>query len=156
MMLGSSSRPGNFSSQGARPRNMSSERRVRNRISPIHMKSGSAVNVHDEAVPQIVTAIASPAGRDEKSSIPIHATPNSASPIHTPLPSSTKSATMRSVVMMASMPIRSVCNLLVMQRLFGGSLRALSPPCEDQRVDERDKENETAQPHQDIGKQQLP
>ena len=72
---------------------MSSDSRVRNRISPIQTKSGSAVSVHDDAEPQIVTAIASPAGRDEKSSMPIHATPASASPIHTPLPSSTNSAT---------------------------------------------------------------
>ena len=82
---------------------MSSDSRVRNRISPIHTKSGSAVSVHDEAVPQIVTAIASPAGRDEKSSMPIQATPASASPIQTPLPSSANSATMSSVVISASM-----------------------------------------------------
>ena len=81
---------------------------MRNRISPIQTKSGSAVSVHDDDVPQIVTAIASPAGRDEKSSMPIHATPASARPIQTPLPSSTNSATMSSVVISASMrsPIR--------------------------------------------------
>ena len=103
MMLVCSSLPGTRSSHGARPRNMSSESRVRNRISPIQTNSGSAVSVHDDAVPQIVTAMASPAGRDEKSSMPIHATPASASPIHTPLPSSAKSATTSSVVISASM-----------------------------------------------------
>src|SRR6185369_5674425 len=102
MMLVCSRRPGSRSSQGASPLNMSSDNRVRNRISPIQQKSGSAVSVHDEAVPQIVTAMASPAGRDEKSSIPIHATPASANPIQTPLPSSAKSATMSSVVTAAS------------------------------------------------------
>jgi hypothetical protein len=82
--------------------NMSSESRVRNRISPIQTKSGNAVSVHDDAVPQIVTAIASPAGRDEKSDMPIQATPASASPIHTPLPRSANSATISSVVISAS------------------------------------------------------
>src|SRR5690348_17702601 len=86
MMLVWSSRPGTRSSHGASPRNMSSDSRVRNRISPIQTKSGNAVSVHDEAVPQIVTAIASPAGRDEKSSMPIQATPASESPIQTPEP----------------------------------------------------------------------
>src|SRR3954452_7306514 len=102
MMLVCSRRPGTRSSHGANPRNMSSDRRVRNRISPIHTNSGSAVRVHDDAVPQIVTAIASPAGRDEKSSMPIHATPASARPIHTPLPSSANSATISRVVTAAS------------------------------------------------------
>ena len=81
---------------------MSSDSRVRNRISPIHTNSGNAVSVHDDDVPHIVTAIASPAGRDEKSSMPIQATPASASPIQTPLPSSTNSMTMSSVVISAS------------------------------------------------------
>ena len=41
------SRPGMRFSQGARPSNMSSERRLRNRISPIQMKSGSAASSHE-------------------------------------------------------------------------------------------------------------
>ena len=65
---------------------MSCDRRVRNRISPIQMKSGSAVSVQLEAEPQIVTAIASPAGRELKSCMPIQATPDSVRPIQTPLP----------------------------------------------------------------------
>src|SRR5436309_12514244 len=88
MMFVCNSRPGTRSSHGARPLNMSSDKRVRNRISPIQTKRGSAVNVHDDEVPQMVTAIASPAGRAEKSVIPIHATPARASPIHIPLASS--------------------------------------------------------------------
>ncbi len=71
MTLVCSSRPGTRSSHGASPRNMSSESRVRNRISPIQTNSGSAVSVHDDELPQIVTAIASPAGRELKSSMPI-------------------------------------------------------------------------------------
>src|SRR6202163_5151307 len=98
MMLGCRSRPGTRSSQGASPLNMSSDNRVQKRISPIHTNNGSAVRVHDDAEPQIVTAMASPAGRDEKSSMPIQATPASAMPLHTPLPSSTKSAAISSTV----------------------------------------------------------
>ena len=45
----------------------------------------SAVSVHDEAEPQIVTAMASPAGREANSCMPIQATPDSVSPIQTPL-----------------------------------------------------------------------
>src|SRR5580765_8881949 len=68
-------RPGRCCIQGARPRNMSWLRRVRNRISPIQMKSGRAVSVQLADEPQIVTAIASPAGRELKSCMPIQATP---------------------------------------------------------------------------------
>src|SRR5512133_3193193 len=84
MMLVCRSRPGIFVSHGARPLNMSSESLVRNRISPIHRKSGNAVSVHDDIEPQIVTAMASPTGRLVKSSMPIHATPSSDSAIHNP------------------------------------------------------------------------
>ena len=64
---------------------MSSDRRVRNRISPIQMNSGSAVSVQLDDEPQIVTAIASPAGRELNSCMPIQATPESVRPIQTPL-----------------------------------------------------------------------
>lgn len=70
-----SSRPGSRFSQGARPLNRSSDRRVRNRISPIHRNRGRAVRVQLDAAPQIVTAMASPAGRLEKISMPIQAVP---------------------------------------------------------------------------------
>src|SRR5574341_2694525 len=80
-----SNRPGRPCIQGARPLNMSWLRRVRNRISPIQMNSGSAVSVQLEAEPQSVTAIASPAGREENSCMPIQATPDKVRPIHTPL-----------------------------------------------------------------------
>ena len=105
---------------------MSSDSRVRNRISPIQTNSGSAVSVHDDAVPQIVTAIASPAGRDEKSSMPIQATPASARPIQTPLPSSANSATMSSVVISASMasPAHSLCSASRPARVAAPAARA--------------------------------
>ena len=67
-----------------------------------------AVSVHDEALPQMVTAMASPAGRDENSSMPIQATPASERPIHTPLPSNPKRATINSAVINSSMA-HSIC-----------------------------------------------
>ena len=138
--------PGTRSSQGARPRNMSSDRRVRNRISPIQTKSGSAVSVQLEDVPQMVTAIASPAGRAEKTSMPIHATPASAMPIHTPLPSSTNSDTMRSAVIRRSTasPIRCARAL---RSGFGAS------PCRSARhemVDEGDRQHDGAGRHRKL------
>src|SRR5437763_3998611 len=96
------SRPGRRCIHGARPRNMSWLRRVRNRISPIQMKSGSAVSVQLDAEPQIVTAIASPAGRELKSCMPIQATPESVRPIQTPLARMRNSDAIRSAVIAAS------------------------------------------------------
>src|SRR5215472_6715037 len=140
MMLVCSSLPGTRASHGASPLNMSSDKRVRNRISPIQTKSGSAVSVHDDAVPQIVTAIASPAGRDEKSSMPIHATPASDKPIHTPLPSRTNRATTSKVVMK-----RSISGLVV---------RFHAPPLAGnlahELVDEGDGEHHRAHCHREL------
>ena len=62
--------PGSRAIQGARPLNMSSLRRVRNRISPIQMNSGSAVSVQLDDDVQIVVIIASPAGRTVKAAMP--------------------------------------------------------------------------------------
>ena len=49
---------------------MSSLRRVRNRISPIQMNSGSAVSVQLEDEVQMVVIMASPAGRGVNASTP--------------------------------------------------------------------------------------
>jgi hypothetical protein len=54
---------GQPSSQGARPLNMSSDSLLRNRISPIHRNSGSAVSVQLEVEPQMVSIMLSPTGR---------------------------------------------------------------------------------------------
>ena len=56
------SRPGSQFSHGARPRNISSDSLVRNRISPIQMNSGSAASDHDALLPQTVVASTGPAG----------------------------------------------------------------------------------------------
>src|SRR5215475_14233580 len=145
MMLVCSRRPGTRSSHGASPLNMSSESRVRNRISPIQTKSGSAVSVHDEAVPQTVTAMASPAGRDENSCMPIHATPVSDRPIHTPLPSSTNSATISSAVMSRSINLFDVRRLAV-----GLALYALAAQLGHELIDEGDGEDDIANGHREL------
>ena len=81
---------------------MSSESLVRKRISPIHRKSGSAVSVHDDIEPQIVTAMASPTGRLVKSSMPIQADAEQREADPQPAPSSAKRKTMRTAVMRRS------------------------------------------------------
>ena len=93
-----SNRPGRALTHGASPLNILSDNLVRKRISPIHTKSGSAVSVQLLAAPQMVSTMASPAGRDENTSMPIQATPASVRPIHTPLPSKANKAMMRKAV----------------------------------------------------------
>src|SRR3954467_4596300 len=147
MMLVCSKRPGSRESHGARPLNMSSESRVRNRISPIQTKSGSAVSVHEDSDPQTVTAIASPTGRLVKSSMPSHATPRSESPIHRPLPSSMNSSTIRSAVMSAS----TLLDRLHVVLLAGASRR--HRPAADhayQVVEHRHQQHDRAERHADL------
>jgi hypothetical protein len=83
------SRPGSQFSQGANPRNISSDSRVRNRISPIQMNSGRAASDHDALLPHTVVAHA--AGRNAAGGN-WHARPIPvairATPIQTPAPSS--------------------------------------------------------------------
>ena len=67
--------PGNFWIQGDKPLNKFSESFVRNRISPIQTNNGKAVSVHEEDVPQMVVAIASPTGLEVNYIIPIAETP---------------------------------------------------------------------------------
>ena len=89
------SRPGSASIHGAMPRNMSSEMRLLNRISPIQMKSGSAVSAQLVLEPQTVVAMSSPAGELVKNTMPMKPRPSSAMAIHTPPASSTTSAASR-------------------------------------------------------------
>src|SRR6185503_6433183 len=58
------SRPGSHCSHGDRPRNISSDSRVRNRISPIQMNSGRAASVQDELELHTVVASTEPIGTD--------------------------------------------------------------------------------------------
>src|SRR6478735_10168729 len=126
-----SRRPGRLCIQGARPLNMSCESRVRNRISPIHRNSGRAVSVQPEAEPQIVTAIASPAGRAENSCMPIQATPDSVSPIQTPLPR------IRNSVRIS----RPATAMSLMAQGLGVHLQRASVPLDEELVDGGDREH---------------
>jgi hypothetical protein len=77
-------RPGSRVSQGARPWNMSSESRVRKRISAIQMKRGSAVSAQFPLAPHMVVAITVPAGAEVNSTRPASPTPRSARATHRP------------------------------------------------------------------------
>src|SRR5687768_1982797 len=67
-------RPGSQPSHGAMPSNISSDRRVRNRISPIHTNSGSAASVHEAFEPQKDWNRFTSGGLEVKNCRPIHAT----------------------------------------------------------------------------------
>ena len=64
-MLTCSSPPGRREVQGASPVNMSDDNLVRNRISPIHTKSGSAVSAQFQLASHTVLASRVPAGAGE-------------------------------------------------------------------------------------------
>ena len=81
-------------SHGASPRNISSDSLVRNRISPIQMKSGSAASSQEAALPQILVASTVPAGMPPAANcMPSQPQASRLMAIHTPEPSSTTSAT---------------------------------------------------------------
>src|SRR5215213_1173402 len=83
------SRPGSQFSQGANPRNISSDSRVRNRISPIQMNSGKAASDHDALLPHTVVASTLPAGMPPPANcMPAHPVAIKATAIQTPAPSS--------------------------------------------------------------------
>src|SRR2546429_898613 len=83
------SRPGSQFSQGANPRNISSDNRVRKRISPIQMKSGKAASDHDALLPHTVVASTLPAGMPPPANcMPAHPVAIKATAIQTPPPSS--------------------------------------------------------------------
>src|SRR3954447_9914047 len=82
-------RPGSHCTQGDRPRNISSDSLVRNRISPIQMNSGNAAKVHDALALHVVVASTVPSGTLVVSAIATKPTSPSATAIQTPLASST-------------------------------------------------------------------
>src|SRR3954470_11138899 len=136
-----SRRPGNRLTHGASPRNMLSLSLVRNRISPIQMNRGRAVRVQLEAEPHTVTAIASPAGRDENSCMPTQATPASVRPIHTLLPRSRNSVTIRSVVTATS---------FIVQGLRAFDDVALAAQFEHPFIEQRDQQHHRAKGHREL------
>ena len=77
---------------------MSSERRERNRISPIQMNSGSAASAHELLAPQTVVASTRPAGAEVNIVMPTSPTPSSEIATQSPLPSNANSTTTSTTV----------------------------------------------------------
>src|SRR5262245_34410577 len=123
-----SRRPGMRPSHGARPRNISSDSLVLNRISPIQMNSGSAASSQDAALPQILVASTAPAGIPPAANcMPSQPQACRLMPIHTPDPSTTTSTT----AIRTEMPSKSMERLSNAARggalddLLGGPRRLL-------------------------------
>ena len=74
---------------------MSSEMRLRNRISPIQMNSGSAVSAQLALDPHTVVAMSLPTGEEVNSSIAAQPMASSTIAIHTPPASSSASRASR-------------------------------------------------------------
>ncbi len=91
-MLTCIKRPGIRCSQGASPSNICSDKRVRNRISPIQINSGSAASSHEALVPQNAVNRLRPGDVSVKPASPIQPTRPSDMPIHTPAQSTTPSS----------------------------------------------------------------
>ena len=90
--------PGSFDNHGDNPLNKFSDNFVLNKISPIQTKSGNAVNVHDELVPHIVVAIASPTGLVVNNSIPIAETVIMLKATQIPEPNKNSNKEMKNIV----------------------------------------------------------
>ena len=90
--------PGRRDIQGAKPLNKFSESFVLNNISPIHTNNGRAVKVHEELVPHIVGAIASPTGLDVNIISPIADTPTILMATHIPEPRKNIKIEMKKIV----------------------------------------------------------
>src|SRR5512147_2350434 len=98
-------RPGSQSTHGERPANISSDRRVRNRISPIQTNSGSAASDQDALDPQKDWNRLTAGGLLVKNCSPNQATTLIAIAIHRP-PASSASISPKRRVATASEPIR--------------------------------------------------
>ena len=90
--------PGSLLSHGAKPLNKFSDKLVLNKISPIQTNNGNAAKVHDEVVPQIIVAIASPTGLVVKSIIPIVETPIMLNATQIPLPKKNRRIVIKNIV----------------------------------------------------------
>ena len=114
--------PGSRASQGDSPRNMSSESRVRNRISPIQTNIGNAVSVQLEDDAQISETMFAPVCRFfvVRNSDAIQALPTSDSPTQRPDPSSRNSARINKSVMVTMLIPRG----FQWSRAGSGALRA--------------------------------
>ena len=90
--------PGNFCIQGDSPANKFSDNLVLNNISPIQTNKGKAVSVHDDEVPHIVVAIASPTGLEVNNNIPIVETPIMLIATQMPDPRKNKSTLIKNIM----------------------------------------------------------
>ena len=98
MCIRDSSPPGNFCIHGDSPANKFSDNLVLNNISPIQTNNGKAVNVHDDEVPHIVVAMASPTGLEVNNIIPIVETPIMLIATQMPDPRKNKSTLMKNIM----------------------------------------------------------
>src|SRR3954451_2987947 len=144
------SRPGTQFSHGAKPRNISSDSRVRNRISPIQMNSGKAASDHDALLPHTVVASTLPAGMPPPTNcMPAHPVAISATAIHTPAPSSSprnpsRMAAMESSSMSDPALDRALDDFLRRLRLRQFVARREAAQHVHQLIDEGDEKNDEA------------
>jgi hypothetical protein len=78
--------------------NKFSESLVLNNISPIQTNKGKAVKVHDDEVPHMVVAIASPTGLEVNNIIPIADTPIMLIATQIPVPKKNNKTLMKKIV----------------------------------------------------------
>src|SRR5699024_11810438 len=104
--------PGNLFSQGARPLYISSDKRERNRISPIQMNSGSGASAQEDTEPQAEVPTTSPAGAVVNPSMANRPTLNSDNATQIPEPS------MKNRTSNSSRPSSTTLTVLPRQRRF--------------------------------------
>src|SRR3954451_19802886 len=144
------SRPGSQFSHGANPRNISSDSRVRNRISPIQMNSGNAASDHDALEPHTVVASTLPAGMPPPANcMPAHPVAIKATAIQTPAPSSrvrnpSSSAAMESSSMSDPALDGALDDFLGAPRLRQFVARRTAAHDMNELIDKRDEQNHEA------------
>src|SRR3954462_15656969 len=144
------SRPGSQFSHGANPRNISSDSRVRNRISPIQMNSGKAASDHDALLPHTVVASTLPAGMPPPTNcMPAHPVAIRATADQTPAPSSSPSnpssiAAMESSSMSDPALDGALDDFLGALRFRQFVARGEAAQDMDQLIDKRDEQNHQA------------
>src|SRR5690625_526295 len=88
-------RPGSQFTQGARPLNISSDKRVRNKISPIQMNRGNAVMGQPQLASHMAEIIIEPVGVSENTASAKTPTDNNPRAIQIPLANSTNKTAKR-------------------------------------------------------------
>src|SRR5918912_714182 len=143
-------RPGSQFSHGANPRNISSDSRVRNRISPIQMNSGKAASDHDALLPHTVVASTLPAGMVPPANcMPAQPVAIRATAIQTPAPSSSaRNPSRRAAIESSSISDPALHgafdDLLGALRLRQLVARRIAAQDMDQLIDKGDEEDDQA------------